>query len=101
MNRNILLSLLVGAIFLGWVGIIMVVNGSESQPDILTEPNKPSQPDTSPQSTRVWEYKTICVQGPFTMAAQTLNEYGKKGWEVVDWEDTGFLHFLLKRQASN
>jgi hypothetical protein len=46
----------------------------------------------------LWEYKTICVPGPFTNTAQILSEYGKKGWEVVDWEETNSLYFLLKRQ---
>jgi hypothetical protein len=64
-----------------------------SRADITT------QPEVAPQPNVLWEYKTICVQGPFENAAHTLNEYGKKGWEVVDWEDTGFKHYLLKRQT--
>ena len=45
----------------------------------------------------LWEYKTLRM-GLFTDAEQTLNEYGKQGWEVIDWEDTNFMYFLLKRQ---
>lgn len=89
MHRSGLVLLLVAAILFGLMAMGIVVQGHAPQPDVLP------QPDVQ------WEYKTICVPGPFTDAAQTLNEYGKRGWEVVDWEDTGFKHYLLKRQTPN
>ncbi len=80
MNRNSVVLLVVVAVLLGLIARGMVVRGNEPQQDVL------------------WEYKTLRVQGSFTDAERTLNEYGKKGWEAVDWEDTGNLQVLLKRQ---
>ncbi len=80
MNRNSVILLVVGAILLSLIVTGMVVRGNEPQPDVL------------------WEYKTLRMSTNFTDSEQTLNEYGKKGWEVVDWEDTNFLYFLLRRQ---
>jgi hypothetical protein len=79
MNRNIVVLLVVGAILLGSIATCMVVRANEPQPDVQ------------------WEYKTLRM-GLFTDAEQTLNEYAKQGWEVVDWEDTNSVYFLLKRQ---
>jgi hypothetical protein len=100
MHRNILALSLLGAILLGLIATGMVVRGNEQHPNVLPEPDTLPQPDSLRQSAMIWEYKTICVQGPFANAAHTLNEYGKRGWEVVDWEDNGFRHYLLKRQAA-
>jgi hypothetical protein len=80
MNRNSVVLLVVGAVLLGLIAKGVVVRGNEPQSDV------------------VWEYKTLRVPGSFENTEPTLNEYGKKGWEVVDWEDTGSVHFLLKRQ---
>jgi len=80
MNKNSVVLLVVAAILLGLIAGGMVVRGDELQSDV------------------VWEYKTLRVRGSFTDAERPLNEYGKKGWEVVDWEDTGNLQVLLKRQ---
>ena len=80
MNRNSVVLLVVAAILLGLIAGGMVVRGNEPQSDVA------------------WEYKTLRVRGSFTDAERTLNDYGKKGWEVVDWEDTGNLQVLLKRQ---
>jgi len=99
MHRNTLMLLLFGAIFSGWIGLVMVVEGDERKQDVAPQPTISFRPRTPPKSDVIWEYKTICVQGPFANAANTLNEYGKKGWEVIDWEDTGFKHYLLKRQV--
>jgi hypothetical protein len=79
MNRNIVVLLVIGAVLLGLIVTCMAVRANEPQPDVQ------------------WEYKTLRM-GLFTDAEHTLNEYGKQGWEVVDWEDTNFVYFLLKRQ---
>ena len=99
MHRNSLALFLVGAILLGLVATAIVAENSEKQLNMVSPAEAPPQPETVRQSEVLWEYKTICVQGPFENAAQTLNEYGKKGWEVIDWEDTGFKQYLLKRQV--
>ena len=80
MNRNSVVLLVVAAILLGLIVGGMVVRGNEPQPDV------------------VWEYKTLRFSGPLGGAEQTLNEYGKKGWEAVDWEDSNYGFVLLKRQ---
>jgi len=80
MDRINVMFLVVGAILLVLILTGMVVRANEPQPDVL------------------WEYKTLRISGTFTDAEHTLNEYGKKGWEVVDWEDTNFKYYLLKRQ---
>ena len=80
MNRNSVVLLVVAAILLGLIARGMVVRGSEPQADVI------------------WEYKTLRFSGPLAGAEQTLNEYGKKGWEVVDWEDSNYGFVLLKRQ---
>ena len=80
MNKNSAVLLVAAAILLGLIAGGMVVRGNELQPDVL------------------WEYKTLRVRGSFTDAERTLNEYGKKGWEAVDWEDSNYGFVLLKRQ---
>jgi hypothetical protein len=80
MHRNSVVLLVVAAILLGMIAEGMVVRGNEPKPGVL------------------WEYKTLRVGGAFEDAERTLNEYGKKGWEVVDWEDANFVFVLLKRQ---
>lgn len=99
MHRRTLILLLVGAISLGGLGIMMVVQANEKTTVIEPQPSVSSHSDKPMQSGLIWEYKTICVQGPFTNAVRTLNEYGKKGWEVVDWEDTDLKYYLLKRMV--
>jgi hypothetical protein len=79
MDRNNVMFLVVGAILLGLIVTAMVVRGNEPRPDVQ------------------WEYKTLRMD-LFTDAEDALNEYGKQGWEVVDWEDTNFVYFLLKRR---
>jgi len=80
MDRNNVMFLLTGTILLGLIALSMIVRGNEPQPDVL------------------WEYKTLNLSTNFTNTEHTLNEYGKKGWEVVDWEDTNSKYFLLKRR---
>jgi len=80
MSRNSVVLLVAVAVLLGLIAGGMVVRGNEPQSDVL------------------WEYKTLRVPGSFENTEPTLNEYGKKGWEVVDWEDSNFVYFLLKRQ---
>ena len=80
MNRNSIALLVAGAVLLGLIAGGMVVRGDEIGAEVQ------------------WEYKTLRVRGSFSNAERTLNEYGQKGWEVVDWEDTGFVQVLLKRQ---
>jgi hypothetical protein len=80
MNRNSIILLIVGLILLGLVVTGMVVRANEPQPDVL------------------WEYKILHMSVKATDAENTLNEYGKQGWEVVDWESTSSTYFLLKRQ---
>ena len=80
MNRNSIALLVAGAVLLGLIAGGMVVQGDEIGAEVQ------------------WEYKTLRVRGQFSNAERMLNEYGKKGWEVVDWEDTGFVQVLLKRR---
>jgi hypothetical protein len=80
MNRNSIALLVSAAVLLGLIAGGMVVRGDEIGAEVQ------------------WEYKTLRVRGSFSNAERPLNEYGKKGWEVVDWEDTGFVQVLLKRQ---
>ena len=80
MHRNSVILFIVAAILLGLITKGMVVRGNESKPGVR------------------WEYKTLRMGGAFEDAERTLSEYGKKGWEVVDWEDANFVFVLLKCQ---
>ena len=79
MSRNSVVMLVIGGVLLGLIATCMVVQANEPQSDVQ------------------WEYKTLRMD-LFTDAEHTLNEYGKQGWEVVDWEDTNSVYFLLKRR---
>jgi hypothetical protein len=80
MNGNRAVLLMIGAVLLGMIITCMVVRANEPQADVQ------------------WEYKILRTSIKSNDTEYILSEYGKQGWEVVDWEDTGFTHFLLKRQ---
>jgi hypothetical protein len=79
-NRNSVMLLVIGAVLLGMIVTCMVVQANGPQPDVQ------------------WEYKVLRMSIKSNDTEYILNEYGKQGWEVVDWEDTSSTHFLLKRQ---
>jgi hypothetical protein len=81
MNRNSSIALLVvWAILLGLIITGIVVRADELQPGVL------------------WEYKILRMSIKTTDTEQALNEYGKQGWEVIDWEYPDSTYILLKRQ---
>lgn len=80
MKGNNVVFLLIGAVLLGMIITCMVVRANDPQPEVQ------------------WEYKILRMSIKSNDTEYILNEYGKQGWEVVDWEDAGFTHFLLKRQ---
>ena len=80
MNRNSVVLLVIGAVLLVLIVTCMVVRANEPQADLQ------------------WEYKILRTSIKSNDTEYILNEYGKQGWEVVDWEDASSTHFLLKRQ---
>ena len=87
MNRNCL-WLLVAALAVGWILTTMLAKGQQAE------------------SQTQWEYKAVVMNtdGPFNefeygeKVEAKLNELGKDGWELADWESVAYV---LKRRAKN
>ena len=80
MNRK-WLWLVVGAVLAGWMLTTMFVQAGQDEAKVQ------------------WEYRAFRLSGPALPGYRDkleakLNELGKEGWELVDWEDTDYV---LKR----